>query len=133
MGAGLYDRNPRGKELVYIMLAFRAVRAIMDLELHSGKLDLESAVDYAVETTPYGWVLRDGSTIWGDAAIYLSQPGYGTSYVIGKVQVEKLIAEYSAQKGSSFRLQDFLDDFFSRGLIPQSLIHWEMTGQREIE
>lgn len=133
MGAGLYDPNPRGRELVYIMLAFRAVRAIMDLKLHSGEMDVESAVDYAVNTTPYGWVLRDGSTIWGDAAIYLSQPGYGTSYVVGKVQVEKLIAAWASRKGADFELKAFLDDFFARGLIPQSLIHWEMTGRREIE
>ena len=133
MGAGLYDRNPRGRELVYIMLAFRAVRAIVDLKLHSGEFDVESAIDYAVKTTPYGWVLRDGSTIWGDASIYLSQPGYGTSYVVGKVQVEKLIAEYARQKGTAFNLQGFLDEFFTKGLIPQALIHWEMTGRREIE
>ncbi len=130
MGAGLYDRNPRARELVYIMLAFRAVRAIMDLKLHSGEFSLEESIDYAVATTPYGWVLRDGNTIWGDASIYLTQPGYGTSYVIGKVQVEKLMAEYAQQKGKSFNLKNFLDEFFAKGLIPQSLIHWEMTGRR---
>ena len=47
----------------------------------------EEAVRYAVRTTPEGWVLADGDTIWGDLAIYLGQPGYGTSYVTGKVQV----------------------------------------------
>ena len=78
-----------------------------------------------------GWVLREGNAIWGDASIYLSQPGYGTSYVVGKVQVEKLIAEYAQQKGTAFSLQGFLDEFFTRGLMPQSLIHWEMTGRRE--
>lgn len=133
MGAGLYDGNPRSRELVYVMLAFRAIRAMMDLKLHSGEFDLQSAIDFAVETTPYGWVLPDGDTIWGDAAIYLTQPGYGTSYVVGKVQIEKLLAEYARRKGNGFTLRGFFDDFFARGLIPQSLLHWEMTGQREIE
>jgi Bacterial protein of unknown function (DUF885) len=128
LGAGLFDPNPRARELVLNLLAFRAVRAIADLRLHSGEWTAEEAVRYAVRTTPEGWVLADGDTIWGDLAIYLGQPGYGTSYVTGKVQVEKLLADCAALKGGAFDLGAFLDDFFSRGLVPQSLIRWEMTG-----
>jgi hypothetical protein len=128
LGAGLFDHDPRARELVLNLLAFRAVRAIADLRLHSGEWTAEEAVRYAVGTTPEGWVLADGDTIWGDLAIYLGQPGYGTSYVTGKVQVEKLLADRAALKGGSFDLGAFLDDFFTRGLIPQSLIRWEMTG-----
>jgi len=128
LGAGLFDDSPRSRELVLNLLAFRAVRAIADLKLHSGEWTAEEAVRYAVKTTPGGWVLADGETIWGDLSIYLGQPGYGTSYIVGKVQVEKLLADYAGAKGGAFDLGAFLDDFFSRGLIPQSLIHWEMTG-----
>jgi len=128
LGAGLFDENPRSRELVLNLLAFRAVRAIADLRLHSGDWTAEEAVRYAVKTTPEGWVLADGETIWGDLSIYLGQPGYGTSYIVGKVQVEKLLADCAVAKGGAFDLGAFLDDFFSRGLIPQSLIHWEMTG-----
>ncbi len=128
LGAGLFDPNPRARELVLSLLAFRAVRAIADLRLHSGEWTVEECVRYAVRTMPEGWVLADGDTIWGDLAIYLGQPGYGTSYVTGKVQVEKLLADCAALKGGSFDLGAFLDDFFTRGLIPQSLIRWEMTG-----
>jgi hypothetical protein len=126
--AGLFDRNPRARELVYILLAFRCARAMADLKLHSGEFTLDEAVTYAARVTPGGWVLPDGATIWGDMSIYLPQPGYGTSYVVGKIQVERLLADEKARKGEAFRLKDFLDDFFSRGLIPQSLVRWEMTG-----
>ncbi|HYA48837.1 MAG TPA: DUF885 family protein [Burkholderiales bacterium] len=126
--AGLFDRSPRARELVYILLAFRCARAMADLKLHSGELTLEQAAAYAARVTPGGWVLPDGPTIWGDLGIYLPQPGYGTSYVIGKIQVERLLAEVEAERGDAFRLKEFLDDFFSRGLIPQSLIRWETTG-----
>jgi hypothetical protein len=128
MGAGLFDENPRARELVLNLLAFRAVRAIADLRLHSGEWTAEEAVRYAVRTTPEGWVLADGDTIWFDLAIYLGQPGYGASYVVGKVQVEKLLADSARQKGGAFELRAFLDEFFTKGLIPQSLIRWEMTG-----
>jgi len=83
MGAGLFDKNPRGRELVYVMLAFRAIRALCDLRLHSNEWTVEDAVKFAVETTPYGWAKADGATLWGDMTIYLNQPGYGTSYVVG--------------------------------------------------
>jgi len=128
LGAGLFDKNPRARELVLNLLAFRAIRAIADLKLHSREWTVEEAIDYAVKTTPYGWVLPDGATIWGDMSIYLSQPGYGTSYVVGKVQVEKLLADYSRMKGYDAGLKPFLDELFTKGLIPQSLIRWEMTG-----
>jgi hypothetical protein len=128
LGAGLFDATPRARELVYNLLAFRAVRAIADLKLHSGEWTAEEAVRYAVATTPEGWVLPDGDTIWGDLAIYLGQPGYGTSYVVGKVQVERLLADRARQMGEAFELRAFLDDYFGRGLVPQSLIRWEMTG-----
>ena len=126
--AGLLDRSPRGRELTWILLAFRAARAMGDLKLHSREWTLEEAVTFGVEQTPRGWVKPGGNTIWGDLGLYLRQPGYGTSYVYGKLMFEKLLAERSQQLGGRFRLRDFLDDYFARGLIPASLIRWEMTG-----
>ena len=128
MGAGLFDRNPRSRELVYIMLAFRSIRALCDLRLHSNEWTVEEAVKFAVDTTPYGWTKPDGATIWGDLAIYLNQPGYGTSYVVGKNQFEKLLADAARQAGGVFSVKAFLDDYFARGIVPASLIRWEMTG-----
>ncbi len=128
MGAGLFDRNPRGRELIYIMLAFRAIRALCDLRLHSNEWTVEEAVKFAAETTAYGWTKADGATIWGDMAIYLNQPGYGTSYVVGKNQFEKLLADSARLAGGSFNIKTFLDDYFARGIIPASLLRWEITG-----
>ena len=128
MGAGLFDKNPRSRELVYIMLAFRSIRALCDLRLHSNEWTVEDAVKFAVDMTPSGWTKPESATIWGDLTIYLNQPGYGTSYVVGKNQFEKLLADVARQKGSEFRIKAFLDDYFARGIIPASLIRWEMTG-----
>jgi hypothetical protein len=89
---------------------------------------VEEPIAYAVKTTPHGWVLPEGGTIWGDLTIYLHQPGYGTSYLVGKVQVEKSVTDYALQKGDAFTLKAFLDEMFAKGLIPQSLVRWEMTG-----
>ena len=128
MQAGILQDHPRARELVHIMLAFRAIRALGGLKLHSGDFTLQEAIDFAVEKTPYGFVRPTSNTLIGDYALYLSQPGYGTSYVIGKIQLDRLVADSATQFGEGFRLQDFLDDYFARGVIPASLLRWEMTG-----
>ena len=129
--AGLIEDAPRARELTWILLAFRAARALGDLIVHSRDWTVEEAVDFAVQNTPRGWVKPDGRTIWGDIGLYLRQPGYGTSYVYGKIQLERLIADRAIQLGDQFNLKDFFDDYFTRGIIPASLIRWEMTGHAD--
>jgi uncharacterized protein (DUF885 family) len=50
------------------------------------------------------------------------------SYTMGKVQLEKLIADRAHQLGANFNLREFMDEFRSYGMIPFALIRWEMTG-----
>ncbi|MEA1887496.1 MAG: DUF885 family protein [Bacteroidota bacterium] len=113
MQAGIVKDDPRARELFHIMLAFRAIRALGELYLHSGEWTLQEAIDFAVEKTPRGWITPQSNTIHGDYAIYLAQPGYGTSYVIGKLQLEKLIADRKDQLGNQFILKEFFDDYFN--------------------
>ncbi|HSM04919.1 MAG TPA: DUF885 family protein, partial [Longimicrobiales bacterium] len=81
MHLGLLDDNsPRARELVWIMLAQRAARAVSGLMLHGNEFDMEEAVEFAGRWTPRGW-LPDGELVRGEQQLYLRQPGYGTSYV----------------------------------------------------
>ncbi len=129
MHAGLMDEMPRVRELVWIMLACRCARGMGDLLMHSKEFSLEEAVDFGVRWTPHGWMPKEGNTIWMDEDLYLQQPGYGTSYVVGKVHLEKLIADRAEQLGEKFDLKQFFDEFHTYGMIPLSLIRWEMTGR----
>jgi hypothetical protein len=126
--AGLFEKRPRAKELIYSLVAMRCARAMGDLMMHSNEWNLEDAVKAGVNLTPYGWLLPDGETIWTDLRIYLQQPGYGTSYVVGKVQIDKLLADRAGQMGTRFTLQNFMDEFLGCGMIPVSLSRWEITG-----
>jgi Bacterial protein of unknown function (DUF885) len=126
--AGLFDKRPRAKELVYNLVAMRCARAMGDLMMHSNEWTLKESVKAAVDLTPYGWLLPDGETVWMDLRIYLSQPGYGTSYVVGKAQIDRLLADRAVQMGDSFTLGKFMDEFLGCGMVPVSLIRWEMTG-----
>ncbi len=125
--AGLFEKRPRAKELIYTLVAMRCARAMGDLMMHSNEWSLEDAAKAGVNLTPYGWLLPDGETIWTDLRIYLQQPGYGTSYVVGKVHINKVMAERAVQMGG-FTLRKFMDEFLGSGIIPVSLIRWEMTG-----
>ncbi len=40
----------------------------------------------------------------------------------------KLMRDYAQEQGDDFVVRDFMDEFFESGLIPISLIRWEMTG-----
>ena len=130
MHLGLLDDNsPRARELVWIMLAQRAARATSGLMLHGNEFDMEEAVAFAGRWTPRGW-LPDGELVRGEQQLYLRQPGYGTSYVTGKIQIEELLAEEALERGEDFTIREFFDDFYAAGVIPTVLVRWEMTGQK---
>lgn len=129
MHAGLFEGKPRSRELVWIMLAQRAARALGGLYLHGNVFDMEEAVAYATMWTPRGW-LPDADLVRSEQHLYLRQPGYGTSYLTGKIQIEELMGEWALQQGPAFSVQRFFDGFFAAGVIPVVLTRWEMTGNR---
>jgi hypothetical protein len=130
MHAGLFDDHPRAQELVWIMLAQRAARAISGLMLHGNEWDMQQAIDHAVKWTPRGWLVGAGDLVRGEQHLYLQQPGYGTSYISGKIQIEELLAAYAMSRGDDYTLAGFFNDFFDAGVIPISLVGWELTGDR---
>jgi hypothetical protein len=127
--AGMFDARPRTRELIYILVAQRAARALGDLRMHANEFTLEQAAKFAAANTPRGWLRLDANTVWFEQHLYLQQPAYGTSYVIGKMQIEELLAERRQQLGERFTMKRFMDEFDAAGLIPMSLLHWELTGQ----
>lgn len=129
MHAGLFDGRPRSRELVWIMLAQRAARALSGLMLHGNEYTMEEAVANSMKWTPRGW-LPDGDLVRGEQLLYLRQPGYGTSYLSGKIQIEELLSEYALNEGDEFTMKRFFDGFFDSGVIPTVLTQWEMTGTK---
>ncbi len=128
MHAGLQDERRRGREITYIALANRGVRAMSHLKVQSNEFSIHDAMNNCIELTPYGWQIEGGYTVWDDVEHFLRLPGYKMSYVTGKAQFEQLLADRANQLGKDFNLKEFIDDFFSSGMIPLSLIRWELTG-----
>ena len=131
MQAGLYDDNPRGREVVWVMLANRAARGLASLYVQSNELSLLQAGRFHAQWTPRGWSDPSSELVAFEQLLYLRQPGYGTSYITGKVQFERLISDYARQQqlaGKPFNLGEFFARMNDGATIPFALVEAEMVA-----
>lgn len=131
MHAGLYEDNPRARELVYIMIAQRAARGLGSLYAHANAMTMEEAGGIHSEYTPRGWMKTEKELLLFEQHLYLRQPGYGSSYITGKYLLESAMADFAKMKETQkepFTMKDFFDQLNAIGNIPISLGHWQMTG-----
>ncbi len=131
MQAGLYDDDPRVREIVYIMIAQRAARGLGSLYAHANEMTMEEAGGVHSEYTPRGWMKTEEELRIFEQHLYLRQPGYGTSYITGKYLLENAMADFARVKEAkkeAFQLKDFFDQLNAIGNIPIALGHWQMTG-----
>lgn len=134
MDAGLYDDDPRVREIVYIMIAQRAARGLGSLYAHANEMTMEEAGGIHTEYTPRGWMKTEKDLLIFEQHLYLRQPGYGTSYITGKYLLEDAMAEYARLNEGNFKLKEFFDQLNSIGSIPIALGKWQMTGiSKDIE
>jgi hypothetical protein len=133
LDAGIFDGHSRVRELVYAIAAERCAVAMGDLMMGSNDWTIDQGVKYASEMTPHGWLSTTSRNVWGadGEGLYLVQPTYGTSYTVGKIQIMQLLGDQARKLGDAFSLKKFVDDFSSAGLIPVTLIRWEMTGNAD--
>jgi len=131
MHAGLYDDNPRVREIVWIMVAQRAARGLGSLYAHANQMTMEQAGQIHADKTPRGWMKVELELLIFEQHLYMRQPGYGSSYVTGKYLLERTMADYAIlleSQGKEFRVKDFFDQLNSIGSIPIALGRWQMTG-----
>ena len=127
--AGYYDDNPRAREIVWIMLAQRCARGLASLYAQANEFDIAKAKAFQVEWTPRGWMRPDLDLLGFEQQLYLRQPGYGSSYVTGKDLIDELIKDRAQQLGKDFSVRRFFDELNGAGMIPVSMIQWQLTGQ----
>jgi hypothetical protein len=123
LDAGLYDDSPRSREIIYNFARLRALRVEVDVKLALGRFSMAQAAEYLARTVP-----MDRRTAQGEAADFATAPGLGIAYQIGKLQIERTLAERRLQQGDKFTLRDFHDYVWSNGNVPLSLQRWELLG-----
>jgi hypothetical protein len=124
---GFLDTRPKAREIHYILMANRAARLLPELKVHANEWTFDEALTSLAARTPY-WMEKTDDTGLYDMALYLRQPGLGINYYFGRMQLEQLLAEVALKEGRSFDLTRFHDRFIASGIMPITLIRWEMTG-----
>jgi Bacterial protein of unknown function (DUF885) len=130
MQAGLYDDEPHGRELVWIMLANRAARGLASLRVQANEIGLAEAGQFHARWTPRGWSDPNSRLVGFEQLLYLRQPGYGPSYIIGKVELDELIALQSHvadAQAQPFVLGKAMQRIFASGIIQPALIKSEIV------
>jgi hypothetical protein len=128
MQAGLYDDIPHGRELVWVMLANRAARGLASLRVQANEIGLAEAGHFHAEWTPRGWSDAESRLVGFEQLLYLRQPGYGPSYIIGKAQLDHLLASASHRaevEHRPFVARDVFASIFASAIVPPSLIDGE--------
>jgi uncharacterized protein (DUF885 family) len=121
--AGLYDASPRSRELIWEMSLLRAARVTVDVKLALGELSLEQAAAYLALRGP-----MDSRSAHNEAAEFSVNPGQAMTYQVGKLQIEKLLAESRLFQGDAFSLRRFNDALWLNGNVPLALQRWETLG-----
>jgi len=96
--------------------------------MHSEDWSLRDAMAFCVENAPNGHLLDNSPHLWNELKTTLRHVGWHMQMVVGKVQFMKLFRDRAQQLGENFVLKAFMDEFLAAGMIPMSLIRWEMTG-----
>ncbi|MGO9209153.1 MAG: DUF885 domain-containing protein [Terriglobales bacterium] len=100
----------------------RNVRYIVGIEMHTGKMSFEQAVDFFVKEGYQSRAVAETETKRGT-----SDPTY-LVYTLGKLEILKLRHDYQQRMGAKFNLQEFHDQFLKQGFPPVKIIRKAMMG-----
>ena len=87
-------------------------------------MTMEEASQVHLQWTPRNWMRREPHLLKFEQHLYLRQPGYGTSYVVGKYLIERLMTQRAKQLESQnkpFVMKEFFKAFNDYGNIPVML------------
>ncbi len=109
--------DPRARLFQLKDQLWRACRVIIDVELHTGTMTFDEAVEMLV-----GVAHLERPNAIGEVRRYTQSPTQPMSYLTGKQQILDLRERERARLGSAFDLRRFHDRLLSFGSIPVALI-----------
>ncbi|MDH3475043.1 MAG: DUF885 domain-containing protein [Rhodospirillales bacterium] len=120
---GLFDELPSSRPLR--ALRMRAIRVIVDIALHTGRLTPAQVADFMCDhfgEDARGWIEME-------VRRYAAEPTQALSYLIGRELVFELREEFREAVGPRrFTLRDFHDRFLSEGSIPIALVREKLLA-----
>ncbi len=101
----------------------RAIRLVVDVALHTGRMTREQAIQYSMANEP---ISLEGAT--AEIERYIAVPGQALSYKTGALKIRQLRARYEQQLGPKFKLADFHDELLRDGVMPLAVLERKMDA-----
>src|SRR4029079_18731960 len=101
------------------------------LRVQANEIGLAEAGQFHARWTPRGWSDPNSRLVGFEQLLYLRQPGYGPSYIIGKGELDewRAIQSHAAEsEGRPFVLSDAMGRILRAGIMQPSLIKNEIGG-----
>ncbi len=95
----------------------RAIRLVVDVGLHTGKMTREEAIRYIIDNEA-----MSESIATQEIERYMAMPGQALSYKTGELKIVELRDKYQKKLGSQFNLRDFHDILLKGGGMPLSIL-----------
>ena len=114
------------------MLANRAARGLASLRVQANEIGLAEAGKFHAGWTPRGWSDPNSALVGFEQLLYLRQPGYGPSYVVGKASFDRLLAIASHKAEAEHRpfvAKDVFAAMWASAIVPPSIIEGEFLTQ----
>jgi uncharacterized protein (DUF885 family) len=97
--------------------SMRACRLVVDTGLHALGWSREQAVQYMVANSP----LAEG-VVRPEVDRYIVSPGQATSYMIGRLEIQRMRAEAEQRQGSAFEVKRFHSAVLDSGSLPLDVL-----------
>ncbi len=108
-----FDDTPEARFVQTIDILWRAVRIIVDVDLHTKKITMEQAIDFLVDN-----VGMERPSAVAEVKRYTMHPAYQLCYLIGKHLIVGLKEEIKERMGDKFTDTFFHNTFLASGSLP---------------
>jgi uncharacterized protein (DUF885 family) len=104
----------------------RAIRLVVDVAMHTGKMTREEAIKYMMDNEA---IDEQGAT--AEIERYMAIPAQALSYKIGALKIRELRNKYQQMLGEKFSLAAFHDEFLKDGCMPLEVAEKKMDDWAE--
>jgi uncharacterized protein (DUF885 family) len=102
---------------MYSADSMRACRLVVDTGLHALGWSRQQAIDYMVANSP----LTEG-VCRPEVDRYICTPGQATSYMIGRLEIQRMRAEAEQRQGPAFEIKKFHSAVLDSGSLPLEVL-----------
>jgi uncharacterized protein (DUF885 family) len=106
----------------------RAIRLVVDVAMHTGKMTREEAIKYMMENEA---ISEDGAV--AEIERYMVMPGQALSYKTGALKIRELREKYNKALGDKFSISAFHAEFLKDGCMPLGIMEKSMDTWAEMQ